>query len=137
MDPAGVVDAGRPEGRARWGVKRLEDVEDLEGDDAGAIRPMRRDPHAAIRRLDRLGPRRLVRPEIDVTDRAADGRQPASLAFGDRALVEVVEARVGEPLERRAEGRQSDPLAWTPRPALRPVHLLEARTIPERFHDGG
>ena len=86
---------------------------------------MGRHPDAAVVGRDRLGPGRGVGAQVAHRDPAAGGREPARLALGDVALVEVVEPGRGEALERRRERRHPDDLAGPPAPAVRPEDLLE------------
>ena len=51
----------------------------------------------------------------------------ARLALPEVAVVERVEAVLGQALERRRERRQADPLAGPPRPTVRAVHRRRSR----------
>ena len=79
------------------------------------------DPDAAVVGRDRLGPGRGVGAQVGRVDRRAGRGQAGAWRSADLALVEVVEAGVGEALERRRQRRQPDELARAPRPAVRPV----------------
>ena len=135
MDPAGIVDAVRPERRGGGRLERLEHVQDLQRHDPRAVRRVGRDADAAIGRLDRLGPGRGVLAEVLDGDGRADRRQAARLALGDLPVVEVVEPDVRQSLERRRQGWQPHSLARPPGAAARAVDLLEARAVAERCAD--
>ena len=82
----------------------------------GAVRRVGRHPDAAVVDGDRLAPRSSGASRRSVgRDRRAGGGQGPRLALAEVALVERVEAVVGERLERRGEGRQADALAGLPR----------------------
>ena len=118
---ASVTPSG-PNAAGGGGSNGLEDVEQLEGDDAGAVRRMGRDPDAAIVDRDRLASRSSVwaaRSSAVIAEPAA--ARPRACRSRELAVVEVVEAVVGEALERRGQRRQADALAGPPRPAVRPV----------------
>src|SRR4029078_3967762 len=94
----------------RWpecrGVRRLElleDVDQLQGDDARAVRGMGGDPDAPVRRRDRLAPRGRVGAEVRGGDAAAERGKADRLTLGELAVVEVVEADARHALQRRRE----------------------------------
>ncbi len=117
---------------------RLEDVEELEGHEAGRVRRMARDPHAAVGGLDRPAPRGAVVPEVGGGVAAAEGAERGRLAHTEVAVVERVEALDGQALEGCCQGREPDHLAGAPWPAVRPVDRRERRIRAHgREHDRG
>ena len=117
-----------PVGPKALGVRRLEPVEDrqdLEGDEPGAVGRVGGDADAAVVGRDRVAPGARVRPQVGRDDRAAGRRQAASLPLPEVAVVERVGAVRGQGLERRRERRQPDPLTGPPGPAVRAVDGVE------------
>ena len=114
VDPAGSA-ARRPgpNASARRRLELLEDVEQLQRDDARRVRRVGRDPHAAIGRLDRLAPvGRVRRGSRPARMAAPDAGEERRLPLAEVAVVEGVEAVVGEALR----GSRRAPAAERPRP---------------------
>ena len=123
--PARTRDAG-------GGSSARQDREQLEGDDARAVRRVGRDPDAAVVDRDRLARRRGVRAQVAERHHRPDVVEGARLPLAEVAVVEGVEAVGRERLERRGQRRQPDPLARSPRPAVRPVDGEEPGVRAER-----
>ena len=125
VDPARVGDAFRPEGARAGRLEPLQQAEQLERDDTGAVRRVGRHADTAVVDRDRLAPRRRVLAQVLDPDRRSRGGQAPSLALSEVAVVEGIEALTRQRLERVRERRQSHALAGQPRPGVRPVDRRE------------
>ena len=99
-----------------------------------AVGRVGRDADAAVVDRDGLAPASSVCAggRRAVIGDAGRRRARRDLALAEVAVVERVEALVGERRERRGQGRQPDQLARAPRPAVRPVDREEAGLRPGR-----
>jgi len=135
VGPRGSASAIRSE-RSWFRLELLEDVEQLERDDARRIGRVGRDPHATIGRGDRLAPGRGMVPEVGRATGNAELGQERGLSLAELAVVERVEAVVGKAPERPGKGREADELAGSPCPAVRPIRREEWRVRADSFCNG-
>ena len=131
-----------PAGPRRWaaGFELGEHRQQLSATTPSVRGRLRRDEHAAVVEGQRLTPVDGVRGQVGGPDRRAERGQRARLALAEIALVERVEAIPGEPLERRRQGGQADPLAGAPGPAGRRSDLekpASTRSVAATSRGGG
>ena len=119
MDPLGIGDAGRAEGRRGRRLEPRQQSDQLERDHAAAVGRVARDADAAVVDGDRIARHRPVRGEVGARDECADVVEEAALPVAQVAVVVGIESVARERLEGRRERRQTDALTGSPRPSVR------------------
>ncbi len=116
--PGGVRPAATREAGTRRRLEPLQDIEDLEGQDAAAVGGVRRDPDAPVRRGDRRGPGAAVLVQVGRGMGAAGHAQPERDPLAEVAVVVGVEAVEGQGAEGRSQRWEPDQLAGPPGASL-------------------
>ena len=124
MGPAQIVAGlGRKCVRRRR-LKSLEDVEDLEGNEPGAVRGVAGHLNPAIVDADRLCPGRAVSRQVVEPDGRAGSGERANLGGSRLSGIELVPAGLRDPGQRRRQRGQANALAGSPGSSARAVDRL-------------
>ena len=118
--PASSTPAG-PKAPAGGGSKAREQPDDLEGDDARAVRRMARRPDAAIVDADRLLPGRALGARSAALIGEPAAARPGTWRAASSPSYRSSKPAVARCSNDRAERRQADELARVPAPGVRPV----------------